>query len=504
MTDEDIETLGSEEEAALVPEPLTQEDVILTYLFANSGLFAKAAPIMKPEYFSGEYEKAVRFALSYYQKNHKVPNRLLISAESGFLPEVVTDQDDHDVISYISDSIQSFCRMKAVDQFLIKASDENGRDRSNSAMAKMFGEMQRITQISMARDLGSEFHEDFEKHLVAAKASTNISTGSPYFDLVLGGELNDKVEIIGGGVTRPSFNIMSAETGGGKSIFLANMAVNHMRRHPTEDVVYYTLENTEAITYQRFAAIMTGMNIRTVFDHIDEVKNYVFKYGDKEGRLFIKRFPFRGTTMADIRAHFYDLRAQRSNKIRWFGVDYMDLMTPSVEVKIENIHVRDEQITAEMYDFCHNEELIGWTVAQQTKGSEEDAEAKKGKVAGGKKKTDACDNLFIMKRTDEDRINGRTWAHCKKARSGPGIDSAIPIDWNKDSQKMTDGSMLEFRRANPRLFGTAIPTNRVEGDALAQEMGVKAPAIQRPTNESSASVIKQSLINRIKQRMPAA
>jgi replicative DNA helicase len=496
--------MSDESEQIDPPEPLTQEDVILTYLFANHGLFAQAAPILKPEYFSGVYEKAVQFALAHYHKHHTVPNRLLISAESGFLPEITTDHDAQDVVAYVSDSVQSFCRMKAVDQFLLKASDENGSDRSNAAMAKMFTEMQKITQISMARDLGSEFHADFEKHLAESKISTNISTGSPFFDLVLGGELNGKNEIIGGGLTRPSFNICSAETGGGKSIFLANKAVDYIRRHPEEDVVYYTLENSEAITYQRLAAIMTGLNIRTVFDHIDEVRNYVFRHGDKEGRLFIKRFPFRGTTMADIRAHFYDLRAQKSSRLRWFGVDYMDLMMPSVEVQIENIHVRDEQITAEMYDFCYGENLIGWTVAQQTKGSEEETEAKKGKVAGGKKKTDACDNLFILKRTDEDRINGRTWAHCKKCRSGPGIDSAIPIDWNRESQKMTDGDMLEFRRANPRLFGATIPASRVERDPVAAELGVSGPEPIRPTPAQGPRNIAHALINRIKARSQPA
>src|SRR6185295_18042439 len=118
----------------------------------------------------------------------------------------------------------------------------------------------------------------------------------------------------------------------GKSIFLANRAVDHIRKHPNEDAVYYTLENSEALTYQRLAAIMAELDIKTVFEEKDKLGNYVARMQGREGRLFIKRLPFRGTTMADIRAHYYDLKAHRSANIRWIGIDYMDLMSPTVDV----------------------------------------------------------------------------------------------------------------------------------------------------------------------------
>ena len=296
-------------------DSIEDEAVLLTYLFANSGLYAKAAPIIKPEYFTGKYADAVRFVQAKYHEFHKVPNRLLISANTGFLPELVTDQNDPMVEEIIAESVESYCRKQAMDKFLIEAVDAISKDRSNKTMAEFRNRMDKIGKISMARDLGTEFHEDYRAMMATAKEHTNISTGSEFLDMTFGG-----------GLTRPSMNIYSAATGDGKSIFLANRAIDYIRKFPGEAVVYYTLENSAELTYQRLAAMMAEIDIRIVLDKVDDVANYVYKAKGKEGRLFIKRMNFRGTTMSDVQAHFYDLRATKSVNLRMGILDYMELL----------------------------------------------------------------------------------------------------------------------------------------------------------------------------------
>lgn len=488
-----------------------EESLILSYMFSNPSIFSKAIPILKPEYFSGVHAEAIKFVLEQYRKTHKVPNRLIISAKTGYLSEIVTDHDDPDVIQLIEESIESFCRKQAGNNFLINAVTRIEKDRSDKTMAGLREEMEKITRISMARNLGTEFHKDFRPMLGRAKENVGITTGSFFFDVVLGGSTSQSQGPNGGGLTRPSMSVYSAATGDGKSIFLLNRAVEYIRAFPEEDVIIYTLENSEELTYQRLAAIMTGIDIRLVFDQIDSIENYVFRTGKKEGRIFIKRFPFMGTTMADISGHFYDVRSHQSSNVRAVIHDYIELMEPTVPVKADNLHVRDEKISQEVYDFTHRERLIWWTAAQQTKTAEEETEAKKSKVSGGVRKIQACDNLFIAKRSEEDALNQRIWVHCKKARSSGGINSAIPLFWDRRSQKMSDwrgpqgndpnGSDEEFRRANPKLFGIQSQT-KVEADPVAREMGVKSPEAVKPSPANSfAQDIKARLVNNLKKPM---
>ena len=124
------------------------------------------------------------------------------------------------------------------------------------------------------------------------------------------------------------------------------------------------------------------------------------------------------------------------------------------------------------------------------------------------KKVYACDNLLIGKRTDDDAMMQRIWAHCKKARSSGGINAAIPIFWDRKTQRMSDwrgpngndkgGDDSEFRRANPRMFGVAPARNRVEGDPVAAEMGVTLPEKDGPQENKTAKNIRDMLISKIR------
>lgn len=448
----------------VIPETLNpaaigklDEKLLLCYLVANPLLWSKARTILKPEYFSSPLDKAVRFVLEYDQKFHALPNRMIINAQTKVNLDPVEDASDKAVVEFISERVESHCRTKATLDFLLRASEKIDKNATFEDVAPLVVEMRDIAQISMAPDLGSEIHEDVYRMLQDAEKNDGIPIGVEFVD-----------EVLGGGVTRPSFNLYSAPAGDGKSMWLANMAVNHIRVHKT-DALYVSLELSEPLIHKRLAAIMTDTEINQVYRNLEQIQSRLKRDAGNEGRLFVKRFPIRGTTIEHIKTHIANLKHHKGANIQLLVIDYMDLMSPIQSVDIEKIHIKDKEVAQEIYDYAHEEQQIVWSASQQTKGSDEESSASKGKVAGGTEKVNACDNLLIGKRLDEDAVENRIWVHVKKARSSGAIHTKIPIFWHPGTQKMTSGDRGLFIEANPRFFGK--PADRVEGDPVAREVG---------------------------------
>ena len=75
-------------------------------------------------------------------------------------------------------------------------------------------------------------------------------------------------------------------------------------------------------------------------------------------------------------------------------------------------------------------------------------------MSGGTDKVNTSDNLFILKRTDENREEQLLWIHIKKARSSGGINAQIPIHWDDPGTlRQSDGDYALFEEANPFLAG---------------------------------------------------
>lgn len=474
----------------------TDQGALIAYLVANHSLFVKSVSILKPEYFDDPYRKAVDFMIGYWQKYRAVPGRVLVQSRLGQTLDEVGDAHDKPVVDYLHDAIEGFCRYRATEKFLLSAADRIDEDRSATTIAALLKEMTVITRISMKPDLGSEIHDDFGEMIERMEANSNISTGIPLLDRALGG-----------GFTRPSLTIYSAPTGGGKSIFMANLAVYYARKY-RENVVYYTMENSEEITHKRLAAIMTETDIGKVYAQRDEIKRRLSKDAKSEGRVYVKRFPITGTTIAQIEAHYYDLIAESKQKIGMVCIDYFDVMSPVVKSKSDDIHSKDKQIAQEIYEFAHANKQIVVSASQMTKGSEKEANLTKSNVSGGTHKINTCDNLLIGHLTEIDMEEERFWIRIDKNRSGGGTGLMIPIHWDHmKSQIMKDGDGKLFEEANPRLFGRkrsdAAPIQRHKKDPIVAEMGGSVD-VNKTKNyagqERQADEVRKQLVQRVQSR----
>lgn len=449
------------------------QHLLLSYLTTNPLLWSKCSPIVKETYFSDDMRKVVRYIREFEHKYKRLPSNKIIRADTGILLDTLDDATDPGIFAYVCDQVEEFCRQQAFIDLLMRASETIDTDRSRTTVAKFQKEAEQVARISVAQDLGYEVHENVQDVLKRAETQDGISTGLEFLDRALDG-----------GVTMPSFNLVSASSGDGKSIWLQNMAVNYARMG--YNVVFYTLELEPATIMKRFAAMMTDTDIRYVYRELDAIAFKMHTQGKTEGNIWLKKLPMTGTTMADIRAHHNDLRIATGKDWPVVCIDYMDVMHPvQTGIKLDNIHIKDQYVATEMNDFAHDPmfQKIVWSASQQVKGAQDDKDAKQSGVSGGAPKVNTVDNLLIIKRTNEDRQEEQAWVHIEKGRSSNAKGMKLPIHWNARTQRQTNGSEELFAEANPffmRLHGQETrDTNRVTRDPIAREQGVEFTAPER-------------------------
>lgn len=482
------------EEDNYEPSDLSQH-VLLSYLTTNPKLWIKCAPIIKPKYFDKEFQETVTFVNEFLKKYKRMPSKMIIKSETGVMFDTPDDSDDEQIYNFICDKTEEFCRVEAMKEVMFEIADTVTKDKSKRVAMHFLRKFKDVNDISLNRDLGDEFFKSVEHYLRDKDNNVLVPTGLPNVDLMLNG-----------GVTLPSVNIASANSGQGKSVWLQNMAVNAAKRG--ENVVYYTMELTPKEISKRFAAMISGYDINLLYRFSDDAITTVRAKREKDsyGSIRIKSFPMTGTTMADIISHYNDLVASEGKKYSMVLIDYFDLMESSSPVKVGDIAARDKNIISEMHDFAYENLLVIWTAAQVLKSFRDEAKASQSGVAGGGAKVDGSDNTIQFKSSDADKVNNIFWLFFVKARTSNSTGRSVPIYWNPDTLVMEDGPEELFQESNPvmaQIKENKKKQSKVADDPIAKEMKYEEPERkEEPVGKAkAANEILNNLRKRVQQRV---
>lgn len=473
---------------------------LLSYALANPTIWTRCAPILKTEYFDPEFRPVIDLINQYRSEYNRLPSPLTIQGKTNVRLETPADASDLNVMTAVCNDIEAFVRNKATELFLYNAAEAIGQDPSGKSTPGLFKQMQEISRIAVHRDLGQSVFRDMHAMLEANKDTDLIPTGMAMLD-----------RCFDGGTEYPSLNLVSASSGYGKSIWLQNIAMNYAVLFGV-NVVFYTLELEPKTIFKRFAAMMSDTAMGRVYQDRDQVVFKLKGMQGKSGDIMVKKFPMVGTTMADIQAHYQDLTLETGEDWPIVGIDYIDVMTPMRKgIRLDDIHLRDKAISEEMNDFAHDPTCykIVWSASQQIKGAETETNSNMGSVAGGKDKVSTCDNLIILKRSQDDRMEERGWGYIQKARSSGGSGLKFPFRWNAETQRMTSWPDEELLlEANPvlRRKAGARDKTRVEKDPIAREQGVVVPE-EKPKESGQAKTgrkVQDKVIGMIQKKAAKA
>ena len=193
-------------------EVLAKQQLLISYLCSSPDVFNRVSAILNDTYFEPELRKPVAFIKQYYEKYSAIATPEQVNAETGFKPLVATF-NKHEV-EYATAELEQFCKRKAIEKAILAApallaAGDHGKIEQSIKDALAVG---------LTRNLGLDYFTDPEKRLQDMLMNMNtIPTGYIELDNNLNGGLN-----------RKELTLVCANSGGGKSLIMANLAVQFM------------------------------------------------------------------------------------------------------------------------------------------------------------------------------------------------------------------------------------------------------------------------------------
>lgn len=396
------------------------QKLYLEMFLSDAETFIRCQNIFDSENFNQKLQAAAEFIHAYVDEYKVMPEASIVNAStrSDFNP-VLLPRENYE---WLMDEFETFSRHKALERAIIKSADllEQGD----------YGPVEKLIkdaiQISLNKDMGTDYFEDPRARLTLLKSSNGqVSTGWPTVDKKLYGGFN-----------RGELNIFAAASGGGKSLFLANMGINWAMMGL--NVVYLTFELSENLVAMRLDSMITGIGTREIFRNLDDVELKVKMAGKNAGSIQIKYMP-SGKNCNDIRAYLKEYQVKKSQKPDVLLIDYLDLMMPlSVKVSPSDLFVKDKYVSEEIRNLAMETQCITVTASQLNRSAVEEIEFDHSHISGGLSKIMTADNVIGIFTSRAMKERGRYQIQFMKTRSSSGVGQKVELEFNMDTLRITD------------------------------------------------------------------
>lgn len=396
------------------------QKIYLEMFLSDAETFVRCQNIFDPLNFDQKLRAAATFINDYADKYKIMPEVSIVNASCRIeLTAVSLPKENY---SWLMAEFENFSRHKSLERAIIKSSDllEAG---DYGPVEKLIKE---AIQISLNKDMGTDYWEDPRARLLKLKDNNGqISTGWPSVDKKLYG-----------GFKRGELNIWCAGSGGGKSLFLANQAVNFAS--VGLNVIYFTFELSEELVGMRIDSMVTGTATRDVFKQLDDVEMKVRMLGKKNGGIQLKYMP-SGKNCNDIRSFLKEYQVKTGQKPDVLLVDYLDLMMPlSIKVSPSDLFVKDKYVSEELRNLAMETGTVVVTASQLNRSAVEEIEFDHSHISGGLSKIQTADNVIGIFTSRAMKERGRYQIQFMKTRSSSGVGQKVDLEFNIDTLRIND------------------------------------------------------------------
>lgn len=397
-----------------------KQKLLIEILISSPDTFALCQGIVEPEYFDPEFQNAVKFVKDYYDEYHTTPTPLQINAESGQSLEKYDVRKDE--VLYCANEIEQFCKHKAMENAFINSVKDINEGNFGAVEARV----REAIMVSLNRDLGLRYFEDPDKRLQAMLNGGSVaSTGWTQVDLALFG-----------GLSRKELLLVSANSGGGKSICLANLALNMSEQGL--NVLYASLELSEEIIAQRFDTMITGISRKEWKSQVSEIALRVQEAGKNRGHIDIKQFPV-GTNAIQIHAYLKEYYLQYGVMPDLLVLDYVDLMHPNEkDVDAGNLWIKDKLCSEQLRDIGVRHNMMVATASQLNRSAVGATHQTHDQIAGGISKINTADVYWSIVMNETQKAKGEICFHFQKTRNSDGVGKTIYLKWDSKYLRILD------------------------------------------------------------------
>lgn len=393
---------------------LEKQRIILSALAENRDLMALCSSILKPSYFDPSLKKTIRFMLDYFEKYKDIPKIPIIRAETGLslegLGEILTKAD----IKFISEEVEVFCQNRAVTEAIIAGPEM----LQKGEFGQLLQTLKDAIAVGLQKDMGLNYFADPElrlRHTLIAQA--RISTGFPELDAALGG-----------GVGRQELLLFAANSGGGKSMTMLNVAKNFLAQGLHG--VYITLEMAEGVVSKRLDSMITHIAQDNLLKEISKAASLIEKAGNSFGTFIVKRMPENRTNVNTIRSYLQQLEQATGFKPDFIVVDYIDIMGTTMKISYDNLFVKDKYVTEEVRSLGFDFDAIVLSASQLGRAAIEADKLSQAHIQGGISKINTSDYTVGVKQDDLMRAAGEIYFEILKSRNSGNVGKRILLGWD--------------------------------------------------------------------------
>jgi len=395
--------------------------LFVEFLAQDKDLFSRVNGIIDPLYFDRELRKGVEFIQEHAMNYSALPTRDQILATTGIELQELKDVDDRHQKWFI-DEFETFCKHKALESAILESADLLEKGEYGPVERKI----KEAVGIGLAKHMGTDYWESPAERIERVRnARGGTSTGWRDID-----------QKLYGGFNRGELNIFAAASGGGKSLFLQNLALNWSIAGL--NVVYISLELSEELSSMRLDSMITGMNTKEVFKNVDDVDLKVRMQGKKAGKLQIVQLP-NGITINAITSYMREYETKNDLKIDAVLIDYLDLMMPAQsKVSPSDLFIKDKFVSEEMRNFAVENDILFATASQLNRAAVEEVEFDHSHISGGLSKIQTADNVIGIFTSQAMRERGRYQVQFMKTRSSSGVGQKVDLKFDIGGLRIQD------------------------------------------------------------------
>ncbi len=397
------------------------QKLFLEMFLSDAEAFVRCQGIFESENFDQQLRDGAEFISKYVDEYKVMPELDIVNTSCGTtLKDASSIGQEH--TDWLLDTFEQFSRHKALERAILKSADllEKGE------YGPVEGLVKEAIQIGLAKDMGTDYFFDPKGRLEGLKDNNGqVSTGWPSIDRKLFGGFN-----------RGELNIWAGGSGAGKSLFLQNMAVNFALEGM--NVLYISLELSEALTAMRIDSMLTGVATRDVFKNLDDIEMKVKMMGKKSGKIQIKYMP-SGKNANDIRSYVKEWSIKNKCQPDVLLIDYLDLLMPlSIKVSPSDLFVKDKYVSEELRNLAMELGCVFVTASQLNRAAVEEIEFDHSHISGGLSKIQTADNVIGIFTSRAMKERGRYQIQFMKTRSSSGVGQKVDLEFDVDSLRIKD------------------------------------------------------------------
>lgn len=333
----------------------------------------------------------------------------------GYIRELDSEYNENELVN----NTEYFIKQRKYALLMEKAIDNKASNKEFN-LEEIQKESEKIHQITLIDNFGLDYFGDNDRVVnYLQQKDSFISTGYRTLDEAFGGGFQKEGKAI--------YDI-GGETNVGKSIFLANIALNVVLQN--KNVVIISPEMSEMRYAKRISGMLTGIAINLLGDNIErykkDIENFKNKYSSK---FIIKEVPTKGVSAKNIYAYLKKLKDKTGVDPSLLCIDGHGLLKPSVSQNSK--HSELQFIVQECRGISYQIEAPILTVAQLNRSSHKANNPGLDNMAGSWDQLADFDAHVNIWQTDEDREGSIIRFGGKKVRDGAkGGEGYLRIDYD--------------------------------------------------------------------------